>query len=124
MALIHILMTGLGRYKPRVDLGLVLGAFALIASGAFVYSARTRGQDALRVEIADLNIRQAASKNEYEELSTALVRVTARVAALEQEAVARELPGIPGDVLETGSVAETRPVQKPRRSGPRTQVRF
>jgi hypothetical protein len=59
-------------------------------------------------------VRQADQKNDYEELSKALAQVTARVAALEQEAAARQLPGIPIDVFETGSLADGAPVAKPR----------
>ncbi len=119
MLLLKLLTTGLGPHKLRLDLGLVLAIVGLIASGAFGYSAGTRGQAALRVELADLNVRQAESKNEIAELSTALTQVTARVAALEQEAAARQLPGIPIDVLETGSLADApsvaKPVQKAKR---------
>jgi hypothetical protein len=122
---LNILTTGLGARRPRVDLGLVLGALGLIATGTFLYSAGTRGQAALRVELADLNVRQADQKNEHEELLKALQQVTARVTALEQEAAARQLPGIPPDVLETGSVADrppavAKPMQKTKRKGGRS----
>lgn len=108
-----------------MDLGLVLGALGLIATGTFLYSAGTRGQAALRVELADLNVRQADQKNEHEELLKAPQQVTARVTALEQEAAARQLPGIPPDVLETGSVADrspgvAKPMQNTKRKGGRS----
>ena len=110
MLLLKLLMTGLGPNRPRLDLGLTLAMVGLIATGAFVHTAGARGQAALRVELTDLNVRQADQKSEHEELLKALAQVTARVAALEQEAAARQLPGIPNDVLETGSLAETPPV--------------
>ena len=110
MLLLKLLTTGLGPHKLRLDLGLVVAIVGLIASGAFVYSAGTRGQAALRVELADLNVRQAESKNEIAELSTALTQVTARLAALETDLATRQLPGIPADVLETGSLADPPPI--------------
>ena len=113
MLLLKLLMTGLGPHKPRLDFGLIAAIVGLIASGAFVYSAGTRGRAELRVELADLNVRQADQKNDQAELLKALAQVTARVAALEQELAARQLPGIPMDVLETGSLAEGAPVAKP-----------
>ena len=110
MLLLKLLTTGLGPHKLRLDLGLVVAIVGLIATGAFVYSAGTRGQAALRVELADLNVRQADSKNEIAELSSALAQVTARLAALETDLAARQLPGIPADVLETGSLADLPPL--------------
>ena len=106
MLLLKILTSGLGAHRPRIDLGLVLGSVGLIATGIFLHSAGTRGQAELRVELADLNVRQADQKSDHEELLKALQQVTARVNALEQEAAARQLPGLPPDVFETGSVAE------------------
>ena len=120
MFVLKILTAGLGAHRPRVDLGLVLGSVGLIATGIFLYSAGTRGQAALRVELADLNVRQADQKNDHEELLKALQQVAARVTALEQEAAARQLPGIPPDVFETGSVADAPPpVVKPLQRGKR-----
>jgi hypothetical protein len=116
MLLLKILTSGLGPHRPRLDLGLVLAILWLIATGTFVYSAGTRGQAALRVELADLNVRQADVKNDIEELSSALAQVTARLAALETDAGARQLPGIPADVLETGSLADGQSVETARNS--------
>jgi len=127
MLLLKILMTGLGPHRPRVDLGLLLGSVGLIATGISLYSAGTRGQAALRVELADLNVRQADQKNDHEELQKALAQVSARVTALEQEAAARQLPGIPPDVFETGSVADhdapppvAKRLQRAKRKGARS----
>ena len=116
MLLLKLLTSGLGPHKLRLDLGLVVAIVGLIASGAFVFSAGTRGQAALRVELADLNVRQADSKNEIAELSSALAQVTARLAALETDLAARQLPGIPADVLETGSVGHPEHVETARKS--------
>ena len=116
MLLLKLLTTGLGVQKPRLDLGLVVAVVGLIASGAFVYSAGTRGHAALRVEIADLNVRQADLRNQIEELSTALAQVNGRLAGMEQDAGARQLPGIPADVLETGSLADPQFVDTARKS--------
>ena len=116
MLLLKLLTTGLGPHKLRLDLGLVVAIVGLIATGAFVYSAGTQGHAALRVELADLNVRQAESKNEIAELSTALTQVTARLAALETDPGARQLPGIPPDVLETGSLTDPQSVETARKS--------
>jgi hypothetical protein len=115
MLLLKLLTTGLGVQKPRLDLGLVVAVVGLIASGAFVYSAATRGHAALRVEIADLNFRQADLRNQIEELSTALAQVNGRLAGIEQDVGARQLPGIPADVLETGSLADPQFVDTARK---------
>jgi hypothetical protein len=116
MLLLKLLTTGLGPQRARLDWPLVVAIVGLIVSGAFVYSAGTRGQAALRVELANLNVRQADLKNEVEELSTALAQVTARLGALETNAGARPLPGIPADVLETGSLADVPYVGASRKS--------
>ncbi len=115
MLFLKFLTSGLGKEKRRLDLGLVLGVIGLIAVGGFAYSGESRGEKALRVELADLNVRQADQRNDQQELLKALAQVTARVAALEQEAAARLLPGIPPEVLETGSVGEPSPTEKPMR---------
>jgi hypothetical protein len=116
MLLLKLLTSGLGPHKLRLDLGLVVAIVGLIASGAFVFSAGTRGQAALRVEIADLNFRQADLRNQIEELSTALAQVNGRLAGIEQDVGARQLPGIPADVLETGSLADMQSVETARKS--------
>ena len=116
MLFLKLLTTGLGVQKPRIDVGLVVAVVGLIASGAFVYSAGTRGHAALRVEIADLNFRQADLRNQIEELSTALAQVNGRLAGIEQDVGARQLPGIPVDVLETGSLADPQFVETARKS--------
>ena len=116
MLLLRILTAGLGRKMARLDVGLALGVVGLIAAAAFVSSAGTRGQAALRVELADLNVRQADQKTAHEELLIAFAQVTARVAALEQEAAARQLPGLPADVAETGSLPDEPVVTKRQKS--------
>ena len=113
MLLLQILTSGLGLQKRGPDIGLIVGAVGLIACGLFAYFSERPAERALRIELADLNVRQADQKNQHEDLVNAFVQVTARLSALEQQAVARQPVVSLADVLETGSLAEPSRAGKP-----------